>query len=63
MERLLVGIVTRMDRRNPRIESFLHIPHVRIPGDLLGGGLLACGLLLFLLAGGRRRRYVANLEF
>ena len=62
MERLLVGIVTRMNSRNPRFESFLHVPHVRIPGDLLGGGLLAFRVLLF-PAVFRRRRHAAKLEF
>ena len=61
MERLPVGVVARMDCRDPRVEYFLHLPHMRIAGDLLSGDLLAFGLPLFLLVGGRRRRYVANL--
>ncbi len=60
---LPVGFVNRADRCNLRVEEFLHGPHVRILGSLLGGDLSPFRLLLGLLAGRCCRRYAADLNF
>jgi len=61
-ELLAIGFVERVNRDDPRIERFLHIPHDRILGDSRGGDLLPFHLPLLPLVGGRRRRQLAHLK-